>query len=304
MTNTLSQQIQEHFSALSKSERALANFLLTNPDCLMVESAASLASKVGVSAMTVSRFIRKIGFIDHSEAKNSVKKEVFGTVLPDAGGFEQRYELYGHSDESDKWSSENLELEIAAIRQVHELRRSAHWQRCVELLASADAVYLASYQVIRHIAIGFSAQLECVRPRVCYLDGLDGTYGQLFTDPAAHKTIVVIDTYPYTIQAEKLAVQAVEAGLDLVVICDEFCHWAREISDNVLSVTTNTGMVFRSKAAMSILTNLLTNDIISSLGDSSAKHMEIVTKAEDRFGQTTKETTIKKSQNTQPLSFE
>lgn len=287
MAKALSQRIQEHFSVLSKSERALANFLLTNPDCLMVESAASLAAKVGVSGMTVSRFIRKIGFHDYSEAKSSVKSTIFGGELPDVGGIEQRYQRYGMRGGSEQWAAENFEAEISAIRQVYELKDSDSWQRCVELIASAEGLYLAGFQIIRHIAIGFAAQLEYVRPRVCYLDGLDGAYGQLFTDPVENKTLVIIDTYPYNIQAKKLAAFAIESGVELIVICDECCHWAREISDNVLSVSTNTGLVFRSKGAMSILTNLLTHDVARTLGESAAKHMGVVEQAEASFGQTT-----------------
>lgn len=287
MTRVLSLRIQEHFSVLSKSERALANFLLTNPDCLMVESAASLAAKVGVSAMTVSRFIRKIGFNDYSEAKSAVKSTIFGAELPDVGGIEQRYQRYGGRGASEKWAAESFEAEIAAIRQVYELRGSDSWQRCVELMTSTEGLYLASFQIIRHIAIGFAAQLEYARPRVCYLDGLDGAYGQLFTDPAANKTLIIIDTYPYSIQAKKLAALAIEAGIGLIVICDECCHWAREVSDNVLSVSTNTGLVFRSKGAMSILTNLLSHDVIRALGESAAKHMAVVEQAGASFGQTT-----------------
>ena len=285
MIKKFTQQIQDNFAILSKSERALANFLLTNPDCLMVESATSLASKVGVSTMTVSRFIRKIGFKDFSQAKKLLKEQFFGPVMAQAGGIEQRYQLYGCGVEFSTWEAENLELELGAIRQVHNLRKAEVWGRCVELLVAVDAVYLASYQVVSHIAIGFGAQLEFVRPRVRFLDGLDANYSQLFSDPAARKLIVIIDTYPYHKQAKKLAILAAKQGIDTIVICDEFCHWAREVSENVLSVTTNTGLVFRSKAALSILTSLLTNDVIRSLGESAAKQMQSITLAETIFNQ-------------------
>ncbi len=285
MIKKFTQRIHDNYSILSKSERALANFLLTNPDCLIVESATSLASKVGVSAMTVSRFIRKIGFKNFSQAKNSIKAQFFGPVMAQAGGIEQRYQLYGCGVEFEAWEAENLELELAAIRQVHNLRKSEVWHRCVELLVAADAVYLASYQVVSHIGIGFSAQLEFVRPRVRFLDGLGASYGQLFSDPSACKLIVILDTYPYHKQAKSLAQLATENSIDTIIICDEFCHWARDISENVLSVTTNTGLVFRSKAALSILTSLLTNDVIRNLGDAAAKQMQSMILAEKIFDQ-------------------
>jgi hypothetical protein len=68
-----------------------------------------------------------------------------------------------------------------------------------------------------------------------------------------------------------------------LVICDEFCHWARDLTDNVLSVTTNTGLVFRSKGAMNILNNLLVDDVIIELGDDAMAHMQKVTELSSQF---------------------
>ena len=63
MAGSLVQRINDILPAFSKSEETLANCLLTNPDSLMGETAGTLAQQVGVSAMTISRFIRKIGFV-------------------------------------------------------------------------------------------------------------------------------------------------------------------------------------------------------------------------------------------------
>ena len=86
MTPLLTQYIHQHFSRLTKAERGLANYLLTYPDCMMAESGASLAIKAGVSPMTVSRFIRKIGFDDYAAARLAVKQQAFGSSLPEAAG--------------------------------------------------------------------------------------------------------------------------------------------------------------------------------------------------------------------------
>ncbi len=288
MSASLTQRIQEHLPRLSKAERSLANYLKTNPEGLMVETNASLAAKVGVSAMTVSRFVRKIGFRDFSEAKSFEQSRIFVTALSEEGSLGQRLERYGQSGRLEEWASQNLRLEIAAIEQVHGLRNDPNWHQCVELLAASEAVYMTSFQIIRHIAIGFAAMLENVRPRVSYLDGQDEAYGALFTDPAEKKTLVIVDTYPYSVQAETLAGLSVEAGIDMIVICDESCHWALKYSQHVLSATTNTGLVFRSKGALSILTNLLTHDVAGALGQQAADTIETVAAAQSRFSRTTR----------------
>lgn len=286
MGESLSQRIQKNMPSLSKAERSIANYLITNPEVLMVETNASLASKVGVSTMTVSRFVRKIGFRDFSEAKSSEQSRVFASALPEEGSIGQRLERYSQADPLEEWADQNLQLEIAAIKQVHGLRNNVKWHQCVDLLTTSEAIYMTSFQIIRHIAIGFTAMLENVRPRVTYLDGQDEAYGGLFTDPAAKKTLVIVDTYPYSAQAVTLAKLSVDAGVELIVICDESCHWAIKYSQNVLSVTTNTGLIFRSKGALSILTSLLTHDVAAKLGPQARDTIETITVASAHFVRT------------------
>jgi len=273
---------------LTKSEKSLANFILTNHSLLMLDTAASLASKSGVSTMTVSRFIRKIGYEDFSDARKSAHKLAFGPSSIEANNLLDRYQQHqisavGSTNTAAIESNNNLALELAAISQVYELRNSSQWPTWITHLASAEAVYIASFQLVRHTAMSLASQLEFIRPQVRYLDGLSGSYSSLFTHPSRHKLVVIIDTYPYNTQAKELAKKAVAEDINLLVICDEFCHWARELTDNVLSVTTNTGLVFRSKGAMSILNNLLVEDVIDDLGDVAKAHMQKVTELSSAF---------------------
>lgn len=267
---------------LTKSEKTLANFILTKPNLLMLDTAASLAAKSGVSTMTVSRFTRKIGYKNYCEARQSAQLHAFGPSSVEANSLLDRYQQHGRSPLNNKLT-DNLALEMDAISQLYEFRNSAQWQTWITTLASTEAVYIASFQLVRHTAMSLASQLEFVRPQVRYLDGLSGSYSSLFTHPSSNKLLIVFDTYPYNTQAKKLAKKAVTESINLLVICDEFCHWARDLTDNVLSVTTNTGLVFRSKGAMNILNNLLVDDVIIELGDDAMAHMQKVTELSSQF---------------------
>ncbi|HCH31764.1 MAG TPA: hypothetical protein DE045_02335 [Oceanospirillaceae bacterium] len=59
--------------------------------------------------------------------------------------------------------------------------------------------------------------------------------------------------------------------------------FSHPLRHKVLSVTTNTGLVFRSKGAMSILNNLLIEDVINKLGAEAKAHIQKVTELSSQF---------------------
>lgn len=285
MARSLVQRINDNLPAFSKSEKTLANYLLTNPDSLMAETTGTLAQQVGVSPMTISRFIRKVGFANYAEARRFVKAQVFGPDHLVGHTIDERYATYAARKRSRSKVVDNLESEANALRQVYDLRSGKTWRRCVMFLATAKHVYIAGFQAIRHLAIGLAAQLEFVRPHVTYLDGLNGTYIQAFANPGKRITVVIVDTHPYARTAPVLAARAADAGRDVIIICDELCHWAREITPNVLSVTLNTGLLFRSTVALSALSGLMANDTIDYLGESVTPRLDAIGAAQKTFGQ-------------------
>ena len=64
----------------SKSDNAIAECILANPDCLTGATANSLAEASGTSPATVIRFCRKLGFGGFTELKNSAANYIVETA--------------------------------------------------------------------------------------------------------------------------------------------------------------------------------------------------------------------------------
>ncbi|MGE5224732.1 MAG: MurR/RpiR family transcriptional regulator, partial [Omnitrophica WOR_2 bacterium] len=56
------QQVSEKFSALTKSEKRIANYLRKNQEDSAFLSAGELADRLGLSEATMVRFARTLGF--------------------------------------------------------------------------------------------------------------------------------------------------------------------------------------------------------------------------------------------------
>ena len=72
-TLTLEDRIKAQFSKMTRSERSVASYMLANLHLLPFESAADIASNVGVSQMTVGRFLRSIGYRGIGNVKRDLR---------------------------------------------------------------------------------------------------------------------------------------------------------------------------------------------------------------------------------------
>ena len=61
MSNKVIQQLRERYDQFTVAERMIAGWLLDNMASIPFETAASIGQRVGVSAMTVSRFLKSMG---------------------------------------------------------------------------------------------------------------------------------------------------------------------------------------------------------------------------------------------------
>ncbi|PCI50997.1 MAG: hypothetical protein COB49_03105 [Alphaproteobacteria bacterium] len=68
--------IQAEIDSLSKSERRIAQLLLSNPSLFTSESLGTVADTVGLSQPTIIRFCRNVGFDGFKDLKISLAKEI------------------------------------------------------------------------------------------------------------------------------------------------------------------------------------------------------------------------------------
>ena len=73
MTST-SERILDVHGELTRSERRPADLLLSDPDALLLHSAAELAQRAGVSKATTTRFFRRLGYASSKVAQREARE--------------------------------------------------------------------------------------------------------------------------------------------------------------------------------------------------------------------------------------
>lgn len=281
MENEFISLVNDRQETFTKLERRIAAYFLSQPKALSVETSGSIAERTHVSPMTVTRFFRKLGFESAAAAKEAFKKDLYANERSTIG---KRFEEFQRSREGANHSV-HFESAALATRRACELSQEPMWRDIVELVARSDSVYATGFQTMGYLANGIVQRLGYVRANVHELDGTDGVYAKLLTDPSPKRTLIIIDTYRYGRNGPVLAQAARKRGADVVIFCDELCDWGASITPYVVALPTEEGFFFRPTTAIHFSLNLLIQDVIDELGESVRDQMKLLSQAQELFGQ-------------------
>jgi DNA-binding MurR/RpiR family transcriptional regulator len=279
------QRLREGYDQLTKTEKKLAGYLQSRPDCLVLETAATIAGNVGISPMTVGRFLRKLGFDGLSDVRHQLKAGLYGPDGANLWSIDRRYQAFTRRDKEHFSLQDSLEAELAAIRQAYEITTTPLWSRTVDSFANADRVFVSGLHMARGLALEFVSRLEYIRPGVHLADGQNGHYADVLLDDAPRVAFLLIDFYRYDKATQRAAELAKKRGHEVHIVADDYCLWAHKITDRVFNLPTSTGLYWHSTAAISALLNLLVNDVIRQLGKAVPKRIDKVVQAQKTFDQ-------------------
>jgi DNA-binding MurR/RpiR family transcriptional regulator len=277
--NGLQDRLTRNFPGFTKAEKEIANYMLMNLDRLAFETAASIAETVGVSQMTVGRFLRTVGYQRLSELKQDLRDEMETAPVLVSNRLDR---IKASRETSGLW--DNFELEVSGLQSAYELRGTPAWTAAVTAISEASQVHVAGFQTIRGIASSFAGRLAYLRDGVHQQDGRDGTFAEVFAGSQERRCIVLFEMRRYTQLSHSLLAAAQEEGVSIVLICDSHCYWARDYTDTVLPLRTDSNLFWDSQAPFSCLTGLLLDDIILNLGYAVSERLDRMRRLQDRFG--------------------
>ncbi len=73
--------------------------------------------------------------------------------------------------------------------------------------------------------------------------------------------MILIDVVPYAREAAVLGEFCRSSGRRLVVVTDEFCHWANDFTDLVVHARSRSGLFLESTVGIAAALNLLVHEV-------------------------------------------
>ena len=251
-------RLEQSLPDLPEQEARLAQYMLLNADALSLETGRSLAARAGASEVTVGRLLRRLG-CDGMKGLKAMLRERYA-VSSDLGALSRGWEPIEASKEA------TLKAEIAGLHAVFRQASGPEWQRVAGTVGAASTVYVTGFQSVRGIAEDFGRRLAIARAGVRYLSAHDGMLAEWLLEqaPAEQREstcLVLIDVVPYASEANSIVQIAKRQGRRVVVVSDEFCHWAGELADAVLHAPSRTGLFLESTVSIVAILNLLVDAV-------------------------------------------
>jgi DNA-binding MurR/RpiR family transcriptional regulator len=280
MHESIRERLTACIERATKTERALASFMLANLNGLPFETAATLATKVGVSEPSVGRFCRVIGYRHFKELKAALQADIgerpwlIGDRLKD---YRER------SRRGDDELARGLELEIAALVSNYELAQTKEWKRAIKRLSHVPDIYVAGFQTERGLAQFLVNQLQYLRGGVHLLDLAGGNFADVLLADPRKVSLILIECRRYSRLARLLAAKAHAAGIPTTLITDPMCDWGRDHVSEMFVVPTDINQFWDSTAPVASLIALMINSIFNELGASVEKRMNRVAALYSQF---------------------
>ena len=256
---------------LPKMEAQVVQYMVLNIGELSFETGVSIAEKVGVSEVTVSRLLRRLGFQGMRELKKELRNELYNR--------EPIQESKQEIEEVSEGMTRHMDLEYKALGEIYQQSASPMWGQLVQLIVEAENVYVTGFQSVRGVAEDCARRLGMTRDNVRFLAAHDGMLTEWLNwgddkpeEPS--QCLILIDVVPYAREAPILSKLCSENDHSLIVFTDEMCHWAKNYTDLVIYASTRTGLILESTVAITAALNLMVNSVADQYSTTLTERLE------------------------------
>lgn len=174
--------IKEGIKDFTKSEKKIAEYILSNKDEVINLSAQELASKVSVSPAGVIRFSKKLGFKGFTSLKVELAKENRDEIIDFS-------EFISEDDNTKTMIKKAIQSNINILEKTYKLLNINVVERIIDIIAKAKKIYIYGVGASGLISLDFQYKLLRIKREVIY--NLD-SHIQLATASHIEKDDVVI----------------------------------------------------------------------------------------------------------------
>lgn len=157
-------RISEQYPKMSKSHKAIADFITEHYDQAVFMTAAKLGETLGISESTVVRFASGIGYGGYPEFQRALEECVKGKL----GSIQRMDAKYGKSSQSEVLTSV-LTADMEKIQHTIENLDPAAFESAVNTILSAENVYIMGLRSNEPLAAFLHFYLNMIRGGVVLL---------------------------------------------------------------------------------------------------------------------------------------
>jgi DNA-binding MurR/RpiR family transcriptional regulator len=249
-------------SALTPTERRIAEAVLAEPTLLAFGTVSDLADQVGTSRPSIVRFATKLGFEGYTQLQQHVRS-----------GLSHRLSRPSERIRSDGERAVPAKVAISdAITSVFDALEGDRLVELVEPVVRAEKVWILSGETSQAGAHALHSGLSMVRPGVRSLE--EHSYGTDLSDAGPRDAAVVFDFYRYRRQVTIAARIFAEAGVTIVAITDSPLSPLVELADTWCQIEVPAIGPFDSSVPVVAISELLVAHVAKNLHDDATNRID------------------------------
>lgn len=218
-TGTVAERISRLFETLTHAERKLSNVMLENYPVSGLGTITALAETAEVSAPTVARMARKLGYGGFPELQTALRTELEAT-------------LSNPITKHDNWAANAPDTHILNrfadavtdnLRQTLQQLDLKDFDAVVELLSDPSRnIYVVGGRISRSMADYLFTHMQVIRDRVTLIPPNSNTWPHYVLNMTKGDVLVAFDIRRYEHDTHRLAEMATEQGAQLVLFTDQW----------------------------------------------------------------------------------
>lgn len=245
--------IQTNFHRLSKGQKIIAQYIMSNYDKAAFMTAAKLGENVGVSESTVVRFANAIGYIGYPQLQKQLQ-EIVKTKLTTV----QRIEMSSDYSNVDSILKSILKSDMENIRSTIEEIDEKSFEQAVKSVSEAKSIYIIGLRSSIALSEFLGFYLNFIRDNIHVVTYTIGDiFEQLFR--IGKDDLVIAMGFPrYSSRTIKALEYVKSRGANIVAITDSMLSPLCSHANNILIAKSNMESFLDSIVApMSVLNALI-----------------------------------------------
>lgn len=219
----LRSEIAARHATLSDRLRNIAEFALENPTDMALGTVAEVARRAGVQPSAIVRFANTVGYGGFTEMQQVFRLRLVASLTPSYKDRIDRLKRDGPlsgGDEPRTVMNRFVTEGIASLETLNATVREAELVRAIELLDSAETIYLlglgGSYPVAAHLAY----VLRKLGRRTVLLDAIGGGLREQAVSATRTDALLAVSFKQYNADTVRLFAELIARGMRAVSITD------------------------------------------------------------------------------------
>jgi len=267
-------RVRDSLDTLHPTERRLAVFLLNFPGELAAYTAQELAALASVSAPTVSRFIKRLGYVNYEEARRHVRadrKEGAALLMVAAKATEPEGQMRAHLDQAKT----NLDTTMRTLP-------ASEVDAIAQAILAAPRAWVLGFRTSQSFASYFHWQAYQVVPALSVIPQAGQTIGEHLAAIRPGDCVVVFAMARRIRGMEAILSALIQTGARIALISDEGMPLRSDVAWHLHCATIAPGPLF-SHVSVMLLAQVLATRLIELSGAEGRRRLSAIETWHDRL---------------------